>query len=232
MKRLAVPNIYEYSTIILYGVRVTVEYPENKIWETVPDVQRETGKESEGNAEEPKKLGQEEIKYAGVSAGESCISCLEIPEEQRKNFILDIQQVAEKILKAHGVINEVADLLKGEWLLKLQKSEFENQLILAKYGEEVSIGFFTYSDNIPIPDPNLVLLSQDGFWYPQRIEEKFEETVSSFFAGAYGDYDFLNIIPENLEKFQVFQRDFAKTLESQDWSNLGVKVLEKVMPRN
>ena len=134
-----------------------------------------------------------------------------------------------KEIELHGVINEVSDLLKGEWFLKLQKSGFENKLVLAKYGEEVSIGFFIYSDDIPVPDPNLVLLSRDGFWYPQRIEEKLEETVSSFFAGAYGDYDFLNIIPENLEKFQIFQRDFAKTLESQGWSDPGVKVLEKVM---
>jgi hypothetical protein len=213
-------------------VRVTVEDPENKIWQTVPDVQRETEKESEENPEESKKPGKEEVQYAGVPAGEGCMSCLEMPEEQRKNFILDIQQVAEKILKAYGVINEVSDLLKGEWFLKLQKSGFENKLVLAKYGEEVSIGFFIYSDDIPVPDPNLVLLSRDGFWYPQRIEEKLEETVSSFFAGAYGDYDFLNIIPENLEKFQVFQRDFAKTLESQGWSDPDVKVLEKVMPRN
>lgn len=220
------------SRYILYGVRVTVEDPENKIWQTVPDVQRETTKESEENPEESKKPGKEKVQYAGVPAGEGCMSCIEMTEEQRKNFILEIQQVAEKILKAYGVINEVSDLLKGEWFLKLQKSGFENKLVLAKYGEEVSIGFFIYSDDIPVPDPNLVLLSRDGFWYPQRIEEKLEETVSSFFAGAYGDYDFLNIIPENLEKFQVFQRDFAKTLESQGWSDPDVKVLEKVMPRN
>ncbi len=155
-----------------------------------------------------------------------------MPEEQRKKFILEIQQVAEKILRAHGVLNEVADLLKGEWFLKLQKSGFEKKLVLAKYGEEISIGFYIYSDDIPVPDPNFALLSQNGFWYPQRIEEKFEETVSSFFAGAYGDYDFLNIIPENLEKFQVSQRDFAKTLESQGWSGPDVKILEKIMPRN
>lgn len=225
--------IFMSIPLIYYrGCEVTVEYPENKIWQTVPDVQRGPGKESEGKAEELKKTGEGEAQYAGDPAGESCISCLEMPEEQRKNSILEIQQVAEKILKAHGVINEVADLLKGEWFLKLQNSGFENKLVLAKYGEEISIGFYIYSDDVPVPDPNLVLLSHNGFWYPQRIEEKFEETVSSFFAGAYGDYDFLNIIPENLEKFQVFQRDFAKTLESQGWSGPDVKILEKIMPGN
>lgn len=155
-----------------------------------------------------------------------------MPEEQRKTFILEIQQVAEKILKAHGIINEIADLLKGEWFLKLQKSGFEKKLVLAKNSEEIFIGFYTYQDEILIPDPNLVLLSQNGFWYPQRIEEKFEETVSSFFTGAYGDYDFLNIIPENVKEFQVFQRDFAKILESQGWDNPDVEVLEKIMPRD
>jgi hypothetical protein len=155
-----------------------------------------------------------------------------MPEEQRKTFILEIQQVAEKILKAHGIINEIADLLKGEWFLKLQKSGFEKKLVLAKNSEEIFIGFYTYQDEIPIPDPNLVLLSQNGFWYPQRIEEKFEETVSSFFTGAYGDYDFLNIIPENVKEFQVFQRDFAKILESRGWDNPDVEVLEKIMPRD
>lgn len=200
--------------------------------QTVPDVQRVSGKESEGNAEESKKPGEGGARYSGFPSGESCISCLEMSEEQRRNFILEIQQVAEKILKAHGVINEVADLLKGEWFLKLQKSGFEKRLVLAKYGEEISIGLYVYSDEVPVPDPNLVLLSHNGFWYPQRIEELSEETVSSFFAGAYGDYDFLSIIPESLEKFQIFQRDFAKTLENQGWSGPDVKVLEIVMPRN
>jgi len=102
--------------------------------------------------------------------------------------------------------------------------------VLAKYGEEIFVGFYTYPDDIPLPDPNLVLLSQNGFWCPQRIEEKFEETVSSFFTGAYGDYDYLNIIPENLVKFQAFQRDFAETLDSQGWDKSNIKVLEKIIP--
>jgi hypothetical protein len=204
--------------------------------QAVPDIQQGAGKEYEGKAEgkdeEPRKPDEEGVQYAGVSTDESCISCLEMSEEQRKTFILEIQQVAENILKAHGIVTEVGDLLKGEWFLKLQKSGFEKRLVIAKYGEEIFIGLYTYSDNVPIPDPNLVLLSQNGFWYPQRIEEKFEETVSSFFTGAYGDYDFLNIFPENLEKFQVFQRDFAKTLENEGWDKPDVEVLEKIMPRN
>lgn len=207
-----------------------VEYPENEMR------QRGVGEEykgkAEGNAEEQKKPEEEGARYAGIQEGESCISCLDMPEEQRKTFILEIQQVAEKILRAHGILNEVADLLKSEWFLKLQKSGFEKKLVLAKYGEEIFIGLYTYSDEVPIPDPNLVLLSQNGFWYPQRIEEKFEETVSSFFTGAYGDYDFLNIVPENVVKFQTFQRGFAATLESQGWDSQDVEVLEKIMPRN
>lgn len=214
------------------GCEVTVKYPENNVRQAVPNVKQDAGRESGGKTEEPKKPGEGEAQYAGVQAGESCMSCLEMPEEQRRNFILEIQQVAEKILKAHGVINEVADLLKGEWFLKLQKAGFEKRLVIAKYGEEISIGLYTYSDEVPVPHPNLVLLSENGFWYPQRIEEMSEETVSSFFAGAYGDYDFLNIIPENLEKFQFFQRDFAKILESQGWSGPDIKILEKTMPRN
>ena len=220
-----VPIIYGYSDYIHRGCEITVEYPEN-------EMPQGAGKEYEGKADEPRKPDEEGAQYAGVPAGESCISCLDMPEEQRKTFILEIQQVAEKILKAHGVLNEVADLLKGEWFLKLQKSGFEKKLVLAKSGEEIFIGFYTYSGDVPIPDPNLVLLSQNGFWYPQRIEEKFEETVSSFFTGAYGDYDFLNIIPENVEKFQGFQRDFAKTLESQGWDSPDVEALEKIMPKN
>jgi hypothetical protein len=209
-----------------------VKYSEKKMLPAVPGIKRGAGKESEGKGEEPKKSGEEEARYVFAPSGKSCISFLEMPEEQRRTFILEIQQVTEKILKAHGIINEVADIFKGEWSLKLQKSGFEKKLVLAKYGEEISIGFYTYSDDIPVPDPNLVLLSQNGFWYPQRIEEKFEETVSSFFAGAYGDYDFLNIIPENLEKFQIFQRNFAKTLESQGWNSPDTEILKKVMPRD
>jgi len=146
-------------------------------------------------------------------------------------MILEIQQVAEEILKAHKVIVELSDLLKGEWFLKLQKPGIEKRLVIGKYGEEIFIGLYNYSDEVPIPDPNLVLLSQNGFWYPQRIEEKFEEAVSSFFTGAYGDYDFLNIVPENIEKFQAFQRDFAKTLENQGWDKPDVKIVEKITPR-
>jgi len=200
--------------------------------QAVSDIQQDAGKEYEGKAEKPKKPDEEEAQCPGVPSGESCISCLEMPEEQRRTFILEIQQVAEKILKAHGIIKEVTDLLKGEWFLKLQKPGFEKKLVLAKYGEEIFIGLYTYSDDVPIPDPNLVLLSQNGFWYPQRIEEKFEETVSSFFTGAYGDYDFLNIIPENLEQFQIFQLNFAKTLESQGWGSPDIEILKKIRPRN
>lgn len=209
---------------------MTVEYPENEMRQQGVGEKYE-GK-NEGNAEEPKKPEEEKARYAGIREGESCITCLDMPEEQRKTFILEIQQFTEKILRAHGVLNEVADLLKSEWFLKLQKPGFEKKLVLAKYGEEIFIGLYTYSDEVPVPDPNLVLLSQNGFWYPQRIEEKFEETVSSFFTGAYGDYDFLNIVPENVVKFQAFQRDFAKTLESQGWDSQDVEVLEKIMPRN
>ena len=214
------------------GCEVTVRYSEYKIRQAVTDTKRGSRKEYEGKVEVPKKPDDEWVQYPGVPACESCIVCLEMTEEQRNTFLLEIQQVAEKILKAHGVINKVADLLKGEWFLKLRKSGFEKKLVIAKYGEEIFIGLYTYPDDVPVPDPNIVLLSQNGFWYPQRIEEKFEETVSSFFTGAYGDYDFLNIIPENLEKFQVFQRDFAKILENQGWDSQNVEVLEKNMPGN
>jgi len=214
-------------------VLITIEYPEIEIPQVVTEIQQDAGKEYEGQTEEPKKPGEEaKIRYAGVPEGEVCKSCLEMPEGQRKTMILEIQQVAEEILRAHKVITELSDLLKGEWFLKLQKPGLEKKLVLAKYGEEIFIGFYTYSDEVPIPDPNLVLLSQNGFWYPQRIEEKFEETVSSFFTGAYGDYDFLNIFPENVEKFQVFQRDFAKKLENQGWNRPDAEILEIIMPKN
>jgi hypothetical protein len=208
------------------------KYPEIEVNSNVLDINRCGGKESEGKNEEPKKYGKEEVRYSFAPSGESCISCLKIPEAQRRTFLLEIQQVAEKILKAHGAINEAADILKGEWFLKLQKPEFDKKLVIAKYGEEISIGLYTYVDDIPAPDPNLVLLSQNGIWYPQRIEEISEETVSSFFIGAYGDYDFLNVIPENLEKFQIFQRNFAKILESQGWNSKDTEILKKVMPRD
>lgn len=206
------------------------EIPEiemRNIFEARQDAGNEYGKQTEKLTASGEGIN---IRHAGSPEGEICKSCLEMPEEQRKTIILKIQQVAEKILKAHKIIKELSDLLKGEWFLKLQKPGFEKKLVLAKYGEEIFVGFYTYSDEIPIPDPNLVLLSQNGFWYPQRIEEKFEETVVSFFSGAYGDYDFLNIFPENLEKFQIFQQDFAKTLEEQGWDRTEVEILEKIMP--
>lgn len=188
--------------------------------------------EYEENSKKNEKTVEEGVQHGGVSAEKSCDSCLEMLEEQRNAIILEIQQVAERILKTHKILNESRDLLKGEWFLKLQKPGFDKKLVLAKYGEEIFIGFYTYSNNVPIPDPNLVLLSQNGFWYPQRIEEKFDETVASFFTGAYGDYDYLNIIPENLVKFQNFQRNFSEILESEGWDKADVEVLEKITPQN
>jgi len=206
------------------------EIPEIEM-QNISESQKDAGKAYGEQTEKLTNSGEGiNIRHAGAPEGEICKSCLEMPEEQRKTIILEIQQVAEKILRAHKIIKELSDLLKGEWFLKLQKPGFEKKLVLAKYGEEIFVGFYTYSDEIPIPDPNLVLLSQNGFWYPQRIEEKFEETVVSFFSGAYGDYDFLNIFPENLEKFQIFQQDFAKTLEEQGWDRPEVEILEKIMP--
>lgn len=211
------------------------EYPEIKTMPARKENQsseENSEKNYEKKAEEQEKQGKKPDIQSGVPSEEFCISCLNMPEEQRKSMLLEIQQVAERILKTYGIIKEPQDLLKGEWFLKLQKPEFEKRLVLAKSGEEVFIGFYSYSEETPVPDPNLVLLSQHGFWYPQRIEEKFEETVASFFTGAYGDYDFLNIVPENVEKFQTFQRDFAKTIEDQGWDEPGVKVIEKIMPED
>lgn len=208
-------------------------FPEIETRNTIPKKQSNALEEHEKQNEGILEPGEEiNIRHAGAPEGEICKSCLEMPEEQRNTIILKIQQVAERILKAHKVVLELSDLLKGEWFLKLQKSEFEKKLVLAKYGEEIFIGFYSYSDEVPIPDPNFVLLSQNGFWYPQRIEEKFEETVASFFTGAYGDYDFLNIVPENLEKFQTFQQDFATLLEEQGWDRPDVKILKRIMPKD
>lgn len=184
------------------------------------------GEGQEIQAKEP------DVQYTEALSEEFCISCLNMPEEQRRSMLLEIQQVSEKILKAHGIIKQPQDLLKGEWFLKLQKPGFEKKLVLAKSGEEIFIGFYTYPEETPVPDPNFVLLSQYGFWYPQRIEEKFEETVASFFTGAYGDYDFLNILPENVGKFQAFQRDFAKILEDQGWDGEDVEVVKSIMPKD
>lgn len=213
-------------------MQITRKIPEIEIL-NISEIRQDVGREYEEQAEKPNKSGEEiNIQHIGFPEGELCKFCLEIPEEQPKNAILEIQQVAEEILKAHGIIKERGDLLKGEWFLKLWKPGFEKKLVLSKYGEEIFIGFYTYPEDIPIPDPNLVLLSQNGFWYPQRIEEKFEETVVSFFTGAYGDYDFLNIIPENIEVFQAFQRDFSRTIKEQGWDKSDVKVLEKIMPKD
>lgn len=209
-----------------------MEYHDTEIRHIAAEIQQDAEKEHQEQADEPERPDEETgNRHIGALEGEICKSCLEIPEEQRKSMILEIQQVAEEILKTHKIIAELSDLLKGEWYLKLQKPGIEKRLVIAKYGEEIFIGLYSYSDDIPIPDPNLVLLSQNGFWYPQRIEEKFEETVASFFTGAYGDYDFLNIVPENVEKFQAFQRDFAKALVNQGWDKPDAKIVEKITPK-
>ncbi|MDY9925292.1 hypothetical protein [Methanosarcina sp.] len=212
-----------------------VEYPDAEILPVRAETQKNAKnpeKAYEKEADEGKRQEKETTQYTGILSEEFCTSCLNMPEEQRKSMILEIQQIAERILKAHGVINAPEELLKGEWFLKLQKPEFEKKLVLAKSGEEIFIGFYIYPEEAPVPDPNFVLLSQYGFWYPQRMEEKFEETVASFFTGAYGDYDFLNIVPESVEKFQAFQREFAKKLEDQGWDGPDVEVVEKIMPED
>ncbi|WP_410508695.1 hypothetical protein RSJ42_18520 [Methanosarcina hadiensis] len=212
-----------------------VEYPETKTMPTRKENlsnEENPGENYETKDEKRESQKKEPDVPSGVLSEEFCISCLNMPEEERKSMLLEIQQVAEGILKAHGIIKETEDLLKGEWFLKLQKPDFEKRLVLAKSGEEVFIGLYTYSGETPVPDPNFVLLSQYGFWYPQRIEENFEETVASFFTGAYGDYEFLNIIPENVVKFQNSQRDFAKTLKGQGWDGPEIKAVEKIMPED
>jgi len=224
------------SVLYIMGMLIMVEHSEPEIRQVKAEIQgnvENSEKDYERKAEEQGKSGKETgTQYTGVPSEEFCISCLNMPDEQRKNMILEIQQVAEKILKAHGVIKEPDDLLKGEWFLKLQKRGFEKKLVLAKSGEEVFIGFYIYQEEAPVPDPNLVLLSQYGLWYPQRIEEQFEKTVASFFTGAYGDYDFLNVVPENVEKFQACQRDFVKTLEDQGWDGPDVEVVDRIMPKD
>lgn len=214
---------------------IIAEYPEI---EKLPERKKIQSSDENPEINYEKKAGEwdKQLKEPDVQSGipseEFCISCLNMPEEQRKSMLLEIQQVSERILKAYGIIKGPEDLLKGEWFLKLQKTGLEKKLVLAKSGEEVFIGLYTYSGETPVPDPNFVLLSQYGFWYPQRIEEKFEETVASFFTGAYGDYEFLNIIPENVGRFQTLQRNFTKLLEDQEWDGPDVKVVEKIMPED
>ena len=99
-----------------------VEFPEIEMWNIVPEFRQDAGKAYEKQAEKPTKSGEEvNLRHAGVSEGEVCKSCMDIPEGQRRTMILEIQQVVEELLKAHGVIKELNDLLKGEWFLKLQK---------------------------------------------------------------------------------------------------------------
>lgn len=191
------------------------------------EARAETGKETRAQPEVRNKL--EKLR---LSPEELCRPCLDMPETQRRIMILEIQQFAEKILKAHGVLEKPEDLLKGDWFLKLGKPGFEKKLVISKSAEEVFVGLYSYKQDTPIPDPILVLLSQNGFWYPQRIEEEFDETICSFFTGAYGDYEFLNVLPENLDIFQAFQRDFSKILEEQGWDSSDVEVIEKIMPEN
>ncbi|MDM7918849.1 MAG: hypothetical protein QUS12_06740, partial [Methanosarcina sp.] len=73
----------------------------------------------ENKAEKQETKVKEPDIRSGVPSEEFCISCLNMPEEQRNSMLLEIQQAAERILKAHGVIKEPEDLLKGEWFLKL-----------------------------------------------------------------------------------------------------------------
>lgn len=174
---------------------------------------------------------RDKLEKLRLSPEELCRSCLDMPETQRGNIILEIQQLAEKILKIHRVLERPEDLLKEDWFLKLGKPGFEKKLVISKSAEEIFLGLYSYRQDTPIPDPILVLLSQNGFWYPQRIEEEFDETICSFFTGAYGDYEFLNVLPENLIIFQVFQRNFSKVLEEQGWASSDVEVIEKIMPR-
>ena len=112
--------------------QITAEHPEIEIRQARVEIQsnkENSEKASERQAEEQEKSGGEPNK--GVLSEEFCISCMDIPEEQRKGMILEIQQVAERLLKSHGVINKPGDLLKGEWFLKLQKPKFEKKLVFA-----------------------------------------------------------------------------------------------------
>lgn len=200
-----------------------VNQPEMYMGQQGAGLRTETETETEARPEV-----KEQLEKLRLSGEELCRSCLDMPEAQRRSMILEIQQFAEKILNAHRLLEKPGDLLKGDWFLKLGKPGFEKKLVISKSAEEIFVGLYIYSGDTPIPAPILVLLSQNGFWYPQRIEEQFDETVCSFFTGAYGDYEYLTVIPENLEIFQTFQRNFTKTLEEQAWTAPDVEVIEKI----
>ena len=83
-----------------------VEFPEMRMKRAVSGNPQNSGNNNKENNKQPENRREKDIPGYDFSEGEICKSCLGMPEEQRRTMILEIQQVAEEILKAHKVITE------------------------------------------------------------------------------------------------------------------------------
>lgn len=128
--------------------------------------------------------------------------------------ILQIQAIAEEILKKNGI-----DPAK-EFYLKLSKPNYDD-LVIERCGNDVFVGHYFDQNGDRVPDPVLVMDYNGGYWFPVRIEQTLGETQVSYMQDGKR-----MIYPARIKEFKSFQAMFARNIREQGW--LNVKPAEAV----
>jgi hypothetical protein len=130
-----------------------------------------------------------------------------------KDNRLEIQNIAEKILRKHNI-----DPAAESYFLKLRMPNYDD-LVIEKEGEQVLVGhYYHHPSGDLISDPVLAFDYNEGYWYPVRIEQTLGDTVCSFVEDGKR-----MIYPARIKEFKSFQRMFARNIREQLWLENGVK---------
>lgn len=124
-----------------------------------------------------------------------------------------IQEIAEQILRKNGIDPA------GEFYVKLQKPGYDD-LVIERCGNQIFVGHYFDQNGDRVSDPVLVMDYNEGFWYPERIEQVLGETTVSFLENGKR-----MIYPAKVKEFKSFQKMVAKNIKEQGW--LNVQPVEK-----
>jgi len=149
-----------------------------------------------------------------------------------KNGKYLIQNLIETILLKHG-IQEIG--LGKEWFLKIGNEPYLN-LIMEKHGSKIFVGHYIRSKDESLSDPILVFDYNNGYWFPESIEQRPIHFINGPSLSGISIVSKLNengqrlISPYNKNSFDSFQRMFAINLINQGFMGEEIIVIEKDFP--
>jgi len=149
-----------------------------------------------------------------------------------KNGKYLFQNVIETILLKHGI--QEKDLGK-EWYLKIGNKPYLD-LVMEKCGSQIFAGHYNRQNEDSISDPILVFDYNNGFWYPELIEQRPLHFINGPYISGITIVSKIDengkrrVSPYNKDSFDSFQRMFAINLINQGFMDDETEVIDTEFP--